>query len=563
MPNSSSGFVPPPKGFFSPSPNKTVVSLNNGYPSTPQGASADRQGYSRSFGNGYTGDALAGSEPSSVPKGRSRPRRESIGQMRRKASDSATAAASAGGIGIAFASRTGQPIPTGRGGALPPNVSRAFSTSPRVGADGATPSSFSASLGSAAEALSLPPSVLNSGAKTGRPTGHTHFGQECYGPEPGEAIPPNPPASAEVNKNGGAVPASAPNSGSAAALLAAAANAAGNGATQGRRESISESMNGDEESLSSSARTAGGKELALHRCESCLKVYRHPSCLIKHRWEHTVYWKEASKFLMSKHQQVQLLEAAAILVNLDGDAQSLPDEKALWPAAVSPAASGLLGSDRVNFDKLMQRKAALRGRAPSISSSVQSPHREASYDADGASVASSVPRSVSGGLSPLNSFKSLGLNGTPPAGRLGNGNGYGSYSNYANGNGNGSYTTPYTFGSLGSHRLNSEIAHLALDEESDERNTAATTTSTKTAGTTGTGTSGTSSTSRTEGEEGGSSMGGSSPASSRSPAEEDDEDEVDEDDEEDVSGGSSLGGKRGEKRWGLHEDAIAEMDMDE
>ncbi|WFD35773.1 hypothetical protein MCUN1_002635 [Malassezia cuniculi] len=61
----------------------------------------------------------------------------------------------------------------------------------------------------------------------------------------------------------------------------------------------------------------GQSNQLLHKCESCAKVYRHPSCLVKHRWEHTMYWKEASKFLMSKHQQVQLLEAAAILVNFD------------------------------------------------------------------------------------------------------------------------------------------------------------------------------------------------------------------------------------------------------
>lgn len=48
-------------------------------------------------------------------------------------------------------------------------------------------------------------------------------------------------------------------------------------------------------------------------CENCGKQYRHPSCLVKHRWEHTVYWKEASKFLLSKHQQVQLLEVRSIL----------------------------------------------------------------------------------------------------------------------------------------------------------------------------------------------------------------------------------------------------------
>ena len=43
-----------------------------------------------------------------------------------------------------------------------------------------------------------------------------------------------------------------------------------------------------------------------------IKVYRHPSCLVKHRWEHSPHWREASKFLLSKHQQVQLLEASHV-----------------------------------------------------------------------------------------------------------------------------------------------------------------------------------------------------------------------------------------------------------
>lgn len=95
-----------------------------------------------------------------------------------------------------------------------------------------------------------------------------------------------------------------------------------------------------------------------------------------------MYWKEASKFLLSKHQQVQLLEAAAILVGMDAYATSLPGEKALWPAAVSPPHSGLLGSDTFNFDRLKEARArrpsasaasisaSAHGRAGSVSSSV-------------------------------------------------------------------------------------------------------------------------------------------------------------------------------------------------
>ncbi|KAI9319700.1 hypothetical protein BX666DRAFT_2024778 [Dichotomocladium elegans] len=56
---------------------------------------------------------------------------------------------------------------------------------------------------------------------------------------------------------------------------------------------------------------------ALHRCEDCGKVYKHPNCLAKHRWEHSEEWELTSKLLLTKHQQVQMLEAAAILVSLD------------------------------------------------------------------------------------------------------------------------------------------------------------------------------------------------------------------------------------------------------
>lgn len=113
----------------------------------------------------------------------------------------------------------------------------------------------------------------------------------------------------------------------------------------------------DDADMKESSTGPHGHHQTIHKCESCSKVYRHPSCLIKHRWEHTMYWKEASKFLMSKHQQVQLLEAAAILVGMDSNARSLPEEKALWPAAVSPPSSGLLGCEHVNFDTLMANKS--------------------------------------------------------------------------------------------------------------------------------------------------------------------------------------------------------------
>ncbi|QRV93253.1 C2H2 zinc finger [Ceratobasidium sp. AG-Ba] len=82
----------------------------------------------------------------------------------------------------------------------------------------------------------------------------------------------------------------------------------------------------------------GKKKGQIFKCETCSKVYRHPNCLVKHRWEHSPHWREASKFLLSKHQQVQMLEAAAILSHIspqNGVGTSLPEDRSLWPAYLS------------------------------------------------------------------------------------------------------------------------------------------------------------------------------------------------------------------------------------
>ncbi|KAI9007198.1 hypothetical protein BC832DRAFT_434271 [Gaertneriomyces semiglobifer] len=80
--------------------------------------------------------------------------------------------------------------------------------------------------------------------------------------------------------------------------------------SQGSSDESMKEANGEQQSNATSA----SKSTKTYKCETCGKVYKHPNCLLKHKWEHTEHWKEAAKFSLSKHQQVQLLEAASILV---------------------------------------------------------------------------------------------------------------------------------------------------------------------------------------------------------------------------------------------------------
>ncbi|RDL40738.1 Uncharacterized protein BP5553_00717 [Venustampulla echinocandica] len=79
------------------------------------------------------------------------------------------------------------------------------------------------------------------------------------------------------------------------------------------------------------------------KCDKCGKGYKHSSCLTKHLWEHTPEWSYTSKLLISKHQQVQLLEAASVLVAMNQDGTTPPDSAKDFQSdqdSASPAASG-------------------------------------------------------------------------------------------------------------------------------------------------------------------------------------------------------------------------------
>nr|POE63129.1 hypothetical protein CFP56_04032 [Quercus suber] len=73
------------------------------------------------------------------------------------------------------------------------------------------------------------------------------------------------------------------------------------------------------------------------KCEHCGKAYKHGSCLTKHLWEHTPQWQVTSKLLISKHQQVQLLEAASVLVAMNQDGPEMAEKHD--SDSSSPAAS--------------------------------------------------------------------------------------------------------------------------------------------------------------------------------------------------------------------------------
>ncbi|RFU34774.1 hypothetical protein B7463_g1522, partial [Scytalidium lignicola] len=78
------------------------------------------------------------------------------------------------------------------------------------------------------------------------------------------------------------------------------------------------------------------------KCDKCGKGYKHSSCLTKHLWEHTPEWSYTSKLLISKHQQVQLLEAASVLLAMNQEASTPPDSAKDFHSdqdSASPAAS--------------------------------------------------------------------------------------------------------------------------------------------------------------------------------------------------------------------------------
>lgn len=80
-----------------------------------------------------------------------------------------------------------------------------------------------------------------------------------------------------------------------------------------------------------------GRLKELLNCEACGKGYKHISSLAKHLWEHTPEWNMTKKLLISKHQQVQLLEAASILVSMTEPEEAEASEKLRFSDSFDPS----------------------------------------------------------------------------------------------------------------------------------------------------------------------------------------------------------------------------------
>jgi hypothetical protein len=65
------------------------------------------------------------------------------------------------------------------------------------------------------------------------------------------------------------------------------------------------------------------------------------------RWEHDPAWAYTSKLLISKHQQVQLLEAASVLVNMNADGSDQNEVGHIHDSEGSSASPGFSGSSEV------------------------------------------------------------------------------------------------------------------------------------------------------------------------------------------------------------------------
>ncbi|EHY55763.1 hypothetical protein HRR83_009201 [Exophiala dermatitidis] len=105
-----------------------------------------------------------------------------------------------------------------------------------------------------------------------------------------------------------------------------------------------------------------GSEL---RCDTCGKGYKHSSCLTKHLWEHDPAWAITSKLLISKHQQVQLLEAASVLCNMT--AENMATGQSETEASGNDASEGSSASPGFSSSELQDELSSVETTPPPMS----------------------------------------------------------------------------------------------------------------------------------------------------------------------------------------------------
>ncbi|KAL1924029.1 uncharacterized protein VTP21DRAFT_7064 [Calcarisporiella thermophila] len=109
-----------------------------------------------------------------------------------------------------------------------------------------------------------------------------------------------------------------------------------------RKQSVAEDEDEDIPPRPSLGNNAGnGGNGTGYKCNVCRKEYKHLNSLSKHQWEHHYAWQSALRFNLRKSQQVALMEAAQILVDMRGCSAPSPTSTVQAQAATA----GVGGSD--------------------------------------------------------------------------------------------------------------------------------------------------------------------------------------------------------------------------
>ncbi|RMZ79715.1 hypothetical protein DV738_g3187, partial [Chaetothyriales sp. CBS 135597] len=109
------------------------------------------------------------------------------------------------------------------------------------------------------------------------------------------------------------------------------------------------------------------------RCDTCGKGYKHSSCLTKHMWEHDPAWAITSKLLISKHQQVQLLEAASVLCNMTAEtAEAAAAQPELDVAQPEPSETSSASPGYSGYSEMQDEPSSVETTPPPMSEAAYS-----------------------------------------------------------------------------------------------------------------------------------------------------------------------------------------------